>query len=82
MDRGAWQATILEVAKSQTWLKWLSMGQGIIPLHWTSPEATIPMKYNENRNSHPTPQIVQSEVLDIIFKYFRVLSYKCVISLS
>ena len=25
MGRGAWQATVLMVAKSQTWLKWLSM---------------------------------------------------------
>ena len=25
MDRGAWQATVYRVAKSQTWLKWLSM---------------------------------------------------------
>ena len=25
MDRGAWQATVHRVAKSQTWLKWLSM---------------------------------------------------------
>ena len=25
MDRGAWQATVLETAKSQTWLKWLGM---------------------------------------------------------
>ena len=25
MDRGAWQATVHGVAKSQTWLKWLSM---------------------------------------------------------
>ena len=24
MDRGAWQATVHRVAKSQTWLKWLS----------------------------------------------------------
>ena len=25
MDRGAWRATVHRVAKSQTWLKWLSM---------------------------------------------------------
>ena len=25
MDRGRWQATVQRVAKSQTWLKWLSM---------------------------------------------------------
>ena len=25
MDRGAWQATVHRVAKSWTWLKWLSM---------------------------------------------------------
>ena len=28
MDRGAWRATIHRIAKSQTWLKWLSMDNG------------------------------------------------------
>ena len=31
MDRGAWQATVHKVAKSQTWLKWLSIKQTSLP---------------------------------------------------
>ena len=32
IDRGAWQATVHRVAKSGTWLKWLSMHAGTLSL--------------------------------------------------
>ena len=37
MDRGAWRATVHRVAKSQTWLKWLSTHahySGFLRFHW------------------------------------------------
>ena len=41
MGRGAWQATIHRVAKSWTWLKWLSIAQHIV---WLQETATSPTK--------------------------------------
>ena len=67
MDRGAWQATIHGVTKSQTWLKWLSTQEATIR---TSPVAQMVKnmpavqeiqfapglgRFSEEENGLPTP---------------------------
>ena len=37
MDRGAWWATVHEVAKSRTWLKWLGMHASSLLPYWKAP---------------------------------------------
>ena len=48
MDRGAWQATSHSVAKSQTWLKWLSMHA-----QWSLPE----WDYHSSKKRHEMTEI-------------------------
>ena len=36
MDRGAWWATVHQVTRNRTWLKWLSMHVYVSPLFWIS----------------------------------------------
>ena len=74
VDRGAWQATIHGVAKSQTWLKWLSTVPPTRKFPQASNSHPSECKQNENHNHRKlTKQIIWITILSNSMKLWAMM---------